>query len=80
MSGYCRGTGLWLSVPAQPVTYGAPFRVLPRWDVRNVSLAFVIGEGQQRIPVRYKGVRPDMYQPVSSKDGSGPMGCEASRL
>jgi len=32
------------------------------WDVRNLSLAFVMGEGQARIPVRYKGVKPDMFQ------------------
>jgi cytochrome c-type biogenesis protein CcmE len=32
------------------------------WDVRNLSLAFVIGDGQARIPVRYKGVKPDMFQ------------------
>ena len=34
-----------------------------QWDVRNLSLAFVMGEGQERIPVRYKGVKPDMFQP-----------------
>lgn len=33
-----------------------------QWDVRNLSLAFVIGEGEARIPVRYKGVKPDMFQ------------------
>jgi cytochrome c-type biogenesis protein CcmE len=32
------------------------------WDVRNLSLAFVMGEGQARIPVRYQGVKPDMFQ------------------
>jgi len=32
------------------------------WDVRNLSLAFVIGDGQARIPVRYTGVKPDMFQ------------------
>lgn len=32
------------------------------WDVRNLALAFVIGDGQFRIPVRYKGVKPDMFQ------------------
>jgi cytochrome c-type biogenesis protein CcmE len=32
------------------------------WDVQTLSLAFVMGEGQARIPVRYKGVKPDMFQ------------------
>jgi cytochrome c-type biogenesis protein CcmE len=32
------------------------------WDVRTLSLAFVMGDGQARIPVRYKGVKPDMFQ------------------
>jgi cytochrome c-type biogenesis protein CcmE len=34
-----------------------------QWDVRNLSLAFVISEGKERLPVRYKGVKPDMFQP-----------------
>jgi cytochrome c-type biogenesis protein CcmE len=48
---------------------GEPIRVAGKvtedlidWDVRNLSLAFVIGDGQSRIPVRYKGVKPDMFQ------------------
>jgi len=48
---------------------GAPLRVAGKvtddpieWDVRHLSLAFVLGEGQARIPVRYKGVKPDMFQ------------------
>jgi cytochrome c-type biogenesis protein CcmE len=32
------------------------------WDVQNLSLAFSIGEGEIRIPVNYKGVKPDMFQ------------------
>jgi cytochrome c-type biogenesis protein CcmE len=32
------------------------------WDVQALSLAFVMGEGQARIAVRYKGVKPDMFQ------------------
>ena len=48
---------------------GAPLRVAGKvtadpieWDVRHLSLAFVMGEGQARLPVRYKGVKPDMFQ------------------
>ena len=33
------------------------------WDVRNLSLAFVIGDAKSRISVHYKGVKPDMFQP-----------------
>ena len=32
------------------------------WDVQQLSLAFTMGEGEARIPVRYKGVKPDMFQ------------------
>jgi cytochrome c-type biogenesis protein CcmE len=48
---------------------GEPIRVAGKvtedpidWDVRKLSLAFVIGDGQSRVPVRYKGVKPDMFQ------------------
>jgi cytochrome c-type biogenesis protein CcmE len=33
------------------------------WDVQNLALAFTMGEGVTRIPVQYKGVKPDMFQP-----------------
>jgi cytochrome c-type biogenesis protein CcmE len=33
------------------------------WDVQNLALAFTMGEGTTRIPVHYKGVKPDMFQP-----------------
>lgn len=32
------------------------------WDVRNLSLGFMIGDAQTRMPVRYTGVKPDMFQ------------------
>ena len=48
---------------------GEPIRVAGKvtedpinWDVHNLSLAFVIGDAQSRIPVRYTGVKPDMFQ------------------
>lgn len=48
---------------------GEPLRVTGKvtddpihWDVQNLSLAFVIGEGDDRVPVRYKGIKPDMFQ------------------
>ena len=48
---------------------GEPIRVAGKvtedpiaWDVRNLSLAFVIGDAQSRILVHYKGVKPDMFQ------------------
>ena len=48
---------------------GEPIRVAGKvtqdpidWDVRSLSLAFVIGDAQSRIPVRYQGVKPDMFQ------------------
>jgi len=33
-----------------------------QWDVRHLSLAFRIGEGEARLPVQYTGVKPDMFQ------------------
>ena len=33
------------------------------WDVQSLSLVFTMGEGTARVPVRYKGVKPDMFQP-----------------
>ena len=48
---------------------GEPIRVAGKvtedpinWDVHNLSLTFVMGDAQSRIPVRYKGVKPDMFQ------------------
>jgi cytochrome c-type biogenesis protein CcmE len=32
------------------------------WDVQNLSLAFSIGEAGVRIPVSYRGIKPDMFQ------------------
>ena len=33
-----------------------------QWEARQLSLAFRIGEGEVRLPVQYKGVKPDMFQ------------------
>ena len=32
------------------------------WDVRNLSLAFMMGDGDSRISVQYHGIKPDMFQ------------------
>jgi cytochrome c-type biogenesis protein CcmE len=32
------------------------------WDVQNLFLAFTIGEGEVRIPVSYRGIKPDMFR------------------
>ncbi len=72
-SGATGSTMYFLTVPEvqQKLTTltGAPLRVAGKvtddpieWDVRHLSLAFVLGEGQASIPVRYKGVKPDMFQ------------------
>ena len=73
VSGATGKTMYFLTVPEvqQKLTTltGAPLRVAGKvtadpieWDVRHLSLAFVMGEGQARLPVRYKGVKPDMFQ------------------
>ena len=33
-----------------------------QWDVQNLALAFTIGDAINRVPVEYKGVKPDMFQ------------------
>ncbi len=49
---------------------GQPIRVAGKvttdpiaWDIQKLALSFVIGEGQARLPVFYRGVKPDMFQP-----------------
>jgi cytochrome c-type biogenesis protein CcmE len=44
------------------------------WNVQQLSLAFTMGEGQARVPVRYKGVKPDMFQPGSDVIVEGKLG------
>jgi cytochrome c-type biogenesis protein CcmE len=72
-SGSTGSTMYFLTVPEvqQKLTSltGEPIRVSGKvtadpidWDLRNLSLGFVIGDDQARIPVRYKGVKPDMFQ------------------
>lgn len=72
-SGATGSTMYFLTVPEvqQKLTSltGEPIRVSGKvtadpidWDLRNLSLGFVIGDDQARIPVRYKGVKPDMFQ------------------
>jgi cytochrome c-type biogenesis protein CcmE len=44
------------------------------WDVRTLSLAFVMGDAQARLPVRYHGVKPDMFQPGVEVIAEGRLG------
>jgi cytochrome c-type biogenesis protein CcmE len=46
------------------------------WDVQNLALAFTMGEGGARIPVRYKGVKPDMFQPGAEVIVEGQIGTD----
>ena len=73
-SGATGGTMYFLTVPEvqQKLTalQGAPLRVAGKvtedpidWDIRHLALAFVMGDAQARLPVRYHGVKPDMFQP-----------------
>ncbi len=52
-----------------PTLQGEPVRVAGKvtgdpvhWDVGQLSLAFVMGEGEARIPVQYTGIKPDLFQ------------------
>ena len=46
------------------------------WDVQSLSLAFTIGEGAARVPVRYKGVKPDMFQSGAAVIVEGRLGVD----
>lgn len=73
-SGATGSTVYFLTVPEvherAATLQGAAIRVAGKvteepieWDVRNLALAFVMGDGAARIPVHYKGVKPDMFRP-----------------
>src|SRR5437879_10553571 len=52
-----------LQQAARPIRVAGPVTADPiQWDVRHLSLAFRIGEGEARLPVQYKGLEPDMFQ------------------
>lgn len=72
-SGTSATTAYFVTVPELHKRFstlrGEPLRVAGKvtadpihWDVQNLSLAFVMGEGGTRVPVRFKGVKPDMFQ------------------
>lgn len=71
--GATESTIYFLTVPELqqrlPSLTGEPIRVAGKvtadpitWDVHSLSLAFVIGDDHARIPVRYTGVKPDLFQ------------------
>ena len=75
LSGTTASTVYFLTVPevqqqlsalqqgSRPIRVAGQVTVDPiQWDVRHLSLAFHIGEGEARLPVQYKGVKPDMFQ------------------
>ncbi len=52
-----------LQQASHPIRVAGPVTDDPiQWDVRHLSLAFRIGEGEARLPVQYKGIKPDMFQ------------------
>ncbi len=52
-----------LQQASHPIRVAGPVTDDPiQWDVRHLSLAFRIGEGEARLPVQYTGVKPDMFQ------------------
>jgi cytochrome c-type biogenesis protein CcmE len=72
-SGTTGSTAYFLTVPELHqkglTLQGVPVRVAGKvtsdpihWDVQSLSLAFSIGDGTIRIPVSYRGVKPDMFQ------------------
>src|SRR5436305_1846427 len=52
-----------LQQAARPIRVAGPVTADPiHWEVRQLALAFYIGEGEARLPVQYTGVKPDMFQ------------------
>ena len=75
LSGTTASTVYFLTVPevqqqlaalqqaSRPIRVAGPVTADPiHWEARHLSLAFRIGEGEARLPVQYKGVKPDMFQ------------------
>ena len=75
LSGTTASTVYFLTVPevqqqlsalqqtSHPIRVAGPVTADPiQWDVRHLSLTFHIGAGEARLPVQYKGVKPDMFQ------------------
>ena len=55
--------GAALQQASRPIRVAGPVTADPiHWEARHLSLAFRIGEGEARLPVQYKGVKPDMFQ------------------
>lgn len=50
------------------------------WDVKNLSLAFKMGEEGVSIPVSYKGVKPDMFQAGAAVIVEGKLGADGTLL
>src|SRR5215470_13219815 len=75
LSGTTASTVYFLTVPevqqqlaalqqaSRPIRVAGPVTADPiHWEARHLSLVFRIGEGEARLPVQYKGVKPDMFQ------------------
>lgn len=46
------------------------------WDVQKLALAFTMGEGDARVPVRYTGVKPDMFKTGAEVIVEGQLGAD----
>lgn len=84
-AGTSGSTAYFLTVPELhqklSTLQGEPIRVAGKvtadpiqWDVQKLSLAFSIGEGEARIPVSYKGIKPDMFQAGAAVIVEGKLG------
>ena len=75
LSGTTASTVYFLTVPevqqqlstlqqaSRPIRVAGPVTADPiQWEVRHLSLAFHIEEGEARLPVQDTGVKPDMFQ------------------
>lgn len=45
-----------------------------QWNVQQLTLAFTMGEEGVTVPVSYKGVKPDMFQPGAAVIVEGKLG------
>ena len=47
-----------------------------QWNVQQLHLAFTIGDEGVTVPVNYKGVKPDMFQPGAEVIVEGKLGSD----
>ena len=65
--------------PDQPVRLGGMVeRGSIRQEADGVTIAFVVGDGKARVPVRFKGIAPDLFVEGSGVVAEGKLGADGT--